>query len=88
MTFPHLKPLEIRHGKILLNSILSVKATFSIIGDESYEFNVTNETYADILNKINMSPNAVVILVDGIPVPYDSPVVSSHSEFLKVLSGG
>jgi len=65
-----------------------VKTILSIVGGDSHEFDVSNETYVDLLRDINISPNEVVILVDGIPVPHDSPVTATHSKLLTVLSGG
>mgnify|MGYP001385594327 FL=1 len=65
-----------------------MKAILSIVGGDSHEFDVSNETYVDLLRDINISPNEVVILVDGIPVPHDSPVTATHSKLLTVLSGG
>ena len=65
-----------------------MKAILSIVGGDSHEFDVSNETYADLLRNINISPNEVVILVDGIPIPHDSPVTATHSKLLTVLSGG
>lgn len=65
-----------------------MKAILSIVGGDSHEFDVSNETYVDLLRNINISPNEVVILVDGIPIPHDSPVTATHSKLLTVLSGG
>ncbi len=65
-----------------------MKTILSIVGGDSHEFDVSNETYVDLLRDINISPNEVVILVDGIPVPHDSPVTATHSKLLTVLSGG
>jgi len=65
-----------------------VKAILSIVGGDSHEFDVSNETYVDLLRDINISPNEVVILVDGIPIPHDSLVTATHSKLLTVLSGG
>ena len=55
-----------------------MKAILSIVGGDSHEFDVSNETYVDLLRDINISPNEVVILVDGIPIPHDSPVTATH----------
>tara|TARA_A100001037_G_scaffold306698_1_gene354245 strand:+ start:24565 stop:24762 length:198 start_codon:yes stop_codon:yes gene_type:complete len=65
-----------------------VKATISIIGGDSHEFDISTETYADLLKIMGISPNEVVIIVDDVPVPHDSPVTSAHSKLLTVLSGG
>ena len=65
-----------------------MKTILSIVGGDSHEFDVSNETYVDLLRDINISPNEVVILVDGIPIPHDSPVTATHSKLLTVLSGG
>ena len=80
--------MESRHSKINRYSKNYVKATLSIVGGDTHEFDVSNQTYVDLLRDIGISPNEVVILVDGIPIPHDSPVTAAHSKLLTVLSGG
>lgn len=62
--------------------------TLSVAGGEDHEFEVTDETYADLLRHIDLSPNEVAVLVDGQPVPEDQPAEAGRAEVLRVVSGG
>jgi sulfur carrier protein len=44
--------------------------------------------YSDILSKLGINPETVVVMVDGRPVPIDDIVDSSRIDILKIVSGG
>jgi len=45
-------------------------------------------TYSDILAKLEINPETVVVMVDGRPVPIDDVVDSGRIDILKIVSGG
>ncbi|MFQ6055774.1 MAG: MoaD/ThiS family protein [Methanosarcinales archaeon] len=45
-------------------------------------------TYEELLIKLNINPETVVVLKNGNPVPFDEKVVSGDLEILRVVSGG
>jgi len=62
--------------------------TVEVVGGERYEFAVTDETYADLLGRVGLSPHEVSVMVDGRPVPEDQPVETDHVRVLRLISGG
>lgn len=62
--------------------------TVEVVGGERYEFVVGNETYADLLGEIGLSPHEVSVMVDGRPVPENQPVESRDVTVLRLISGG
>lgn len=62
--------------------------TVEVVGGERYEFVVGDETYADLLGEIGLSPHEVSVMVDGRPVPEDQPVESTDVKVLRLISGG
>ncbi len=62
--------------------------TVEVVGGERYEFAVADETYADLLGEIGLSPHEVSVVVDGRPVPEDQPVESTDVKVLRLISGG
>lgn len=62
--------------------------TLEVVGGETYEFDVSDETYADLLAEIDLSPHQVTVLVDGRPVPEDQPVETTHVKVLRLIMGG
>lgn len=45
-------------------------------------------SYADLLERIGLSPHEVSVLVDGRPVPEDQPVESTHVTVVRLIKGG
>ena len=45
-------------------------------------------TYADLLAALELSPHEVSVLVDGRPVPEDSPVDAEDVTVLRLIKGG
>lgn len=62
--------------------------TLSVVGGEDYEFEVTDETYADLLAEVGFSPHEVSVLVDGRPVPEDRPAEAGRARVLRLVAGG
>lgn len=62
--------------------------TVEVVGEETHEFDVTDETYAELLDDIDLSPQAVAVFVDGRPVPEDRPVEAETARVVKLVRGG
>ncbi len=65
-----------------------VRVTLEVVGDDEYEFDVEEATYAELLAEVGLSPNEVAVLVDGRPVPEDRPVDARRARVLRLVSGG
>jgi sulfur carrier protein len=63
--------------------------TVEVVGEESHEVAVgPEETYADLLAAVDLSPHEVSVLVDGRPVPEDQPVETDRVQVLRLIKGG
>jgi sulfur carrier protein len=62
--------------------------TLEVAGGDIHEFDVSGETYGDLLDAVGMSPHEVAVLVDGMPVPEDRPVEAEHARVVRVVKGG
>ncbi len=60
----------------------------TVAGDQSYKFTVTDETYAELLNEIGLSPQEVSVMVEGKPVPEDETVDAQNITVLRLIQGG
>ena len=60
----------------------------TVAGDQSYEFTVTDETYGELLKKLDLSPQEVTVIVDGRPVPEDTRVDAENITVLRLIQGG
>lgn len=47
-----------------------------------------NERYVDLLNSLNINPETVVIVKDGLPIPVDDKVEDGEIKVVRVISGG
>ncbi|WP_231185877.1 ubiquitin-like small modifier protein 2 [Haladaptatus sp. DYF46] len=65
-----------------------MNVTVEVVGEGSHEFDVEDETYADLLSEIGLSPHEVSVMVDGRPVPEDQPVEADHVKILRLIKGG
>jgi len=65
-----------------------MNVTVEVVGGDVHEFDVTGETYADLLSRIDLSPHEVSVLVDGRPVPEDQPVEADRVKVLRLVRGG
>ena len=65
---------------------MEVSVTIAGAGDKPLI--VTGETYGDILDAVELSPQEASVLVDGKPVPADAPVTASEVTVLRLIAGG
>ncbi len=65
-----------------------MRVTVEVVGEDTHEFDVTDETYADLLAAVDLSPHEVSVMVDGTPVPEDQPVDAEHVRVLRLIRGG
>ncbi|MGB9964438.1 ubiquitin-like small modifier protein 2 [Halobacterium sp. CBA1126] len=65
-----------------------MRVTVEVVGEDTHEFDVTDETYADLLEAVDLSPHEVSVMVDGTPVPEDQPVDAEHVRVLRLIRGG
>lgn len=65
-----------------------MRVTMDVVGGETHEFDVTDETYADLVGALGFSVHEVAVLVDGRPVPEDQPATADRAEVLRLVSGG
>jgi sulfur carrier protein len=65
-----------------------MRVTVEVVGGDIHEFDVTDETYADLLDAVDLSPHEVSVMVDGRPVPEDQPVDAEHVRVLRIVQGG
>ena len=64
-----------------------MQVTVEVVGEDTHEFDVTDETYADLLEAVELSPHEVSVMVDGRPVPEDQPVEADHVRVLRLIRG-
>lgn len=65
-----------------------VHVTVEVVGEDTHEFDVTDERYVDLLNDLDLSPHAVAVFVDGRPVPEDRPVKAQTARVVRLVRGG
>lgn len=65
-----------------------MRVVLDVVGGGEHAFDVEDATYADLLAELDLSPNAVAVLVDGRPVPVDRPVEAGRARVLRLVSGG
>lgn len=67
-----------------------MKVTVSVAGVEDHELVLegSDVTYGDLLAEVDLSPQEAAVLVDGRPVPEDSPVEAERVEVLRLIQGG
>ncbi|MFH5799474.1 ubiquitin-like small modifier protein 2 [Haladaptatus sp. CMAA 1911] len=65
-----------------------MNVTVEVVGEGSHEFDVEDETYADLVSEVGLSPHEVSVMVDGRPVPEDQPVDTDHVKILRLIKGG
>lgn len=62
--------------------------TLDVVGEDRHEFDVDDESYADLLRDVGLNPHAVAVLVDGRPVPEVAPATRGDARVIRVVSGG
>lgn len=66
-----------------------MRVTVEILGGETHEIELPEDaTYAELLDVVEYSPQAVSVLVDGTPVPEDAPVEADRVQVLRMIRGG
>lgn len=85
---PKILTIEPRHAEGATLAIEAMNVTVEVVGEESHEFDVDDETYADLVSKVDLSPHEVSVMVDGRPVPEDQPVEAEHVKILRLIKGG
>lgn len=65
-----------------------MRVTLDVVGGDVHEFEVSDETYADLLGEVGLSPHEVAVLVDGTPVPEDDRVSAETVRVLQLVTGG
>lgn len=65
-----------------------MNVTVEVVGEDTHEFEVDDETYADLLSEVGLSRHEVSVMVDGRPVPEDRSVDAEHVKVLRLIKGG
>ena len=52
------------------------------------KIDVENATGEELLNKLNLSPDSVIIIADGKPMPYKEKIKGRRVKIIRVASGG
>jgi len=65
-----------------------MRVTLDVVGEASHEFEVTDETYADLLAEVGLSSHEVSVLVDGRPVPEDQRATADEARVVRLVRGG
>jgi len=65
-----------------------VHVTVDLKGEGTYELELPEPTYADLLAEVGVSPQEVAVLVDGRPVPEDGAVEADHVTVVRLIKGG
>jgi len=64
-----------------------VKVLAGSVSEHSLEID-NGSTYGDVLEQLELNPETVIVMVDGIPVPVDEVVSAGYLEVLRIVSGG
>ncbi len=65
-----------------------MEVTVEVKGERTVELDVEDATYAELLDRVDISPHEASVLVDGRPVPEDQPVGAEHVTVLRLIKGG
>lgn len=66
----------------------TMDVTLEIVGEDEHTFEVTDETYGDLLAALDINRHLVTVMVDGRPVPEDQPVDTDHVRVVRLIKGG
>ncbi|MCL7415510.1 MAG: MoaD/ThiS family protein [ANME-2 cluster archaeon] len=67
--------------------MVKVKVLSGAVFEQSMEVE-GGSTYGDVLGELELNPETVIVMVDGIPVPVDEVVSAGYLEVLRIVSGG
>lgn len=65
-----------------------MRVTVDVVGEGTHDVEVTEGTYADLLDAVGLSPHEASVLVEGRPVPEDQPIESPTVTVLRLVRGG
>lgn len=65
-----------------------MRVVVRVAGGETRELEVTDETYADLVERVGLSVQEAAVLVDGRPVPEDQRVTAEEVDVIRLVSGG
>lgn len=65
-----------------------MRHVLDVVGGPTHEFEVTDESYAELLAEIDVNPHEVAVMVDGTPVPEDQPVEADRARVVRMVKGG
>lgn len=54
----------------------------------SLEFEAEDPCYGDVLERLDINPEAAVVVVDGRPVPEAAPIEQTDVTVMRTVSGG
>jgi sulfur carrier protein len=76
-----------RQGEAARTRLYDVRmVTVDVAGGDTHE--VEGETYADLLEAVELSPQEATALVDDRPVPDDATVGAEYVEVVQLVKGG
>jgi sulfur carrier protein len=66
-----------------------MEVTADVIGEGEQTLSLPDDAdYAVLCRELGYSPHEVTVLVDGSPVPEDSPVQANQVRVLRLVAGG
>lgn len=66
-----------------------MNVTVEVVGADSRDLALADDaTYGDVIREAGFSPQEASVLVDGSPVPEDSPVEAERVTLLRLIKGG
>ncbi|MFB6113154.1 MAG: ubiquitin-like small modifier protein 2 [Halodesulfurarchaeum sp.] len=65
-----------------------MEVTVDVLGGETHTVSVTDGTYSDVLDAVDLSPQEATVIIDGRPVPSDQPVEHDEVAVLRLVQGG
>lgn len=74
-------------SNVIENRTINIKIFAGSASTTSLEITSTT-TYIDILNKLEINPETVIVMADGLPQPLDETPDCDTIQILRVVSGG
>lgn len=65
-----------------------MRVTVEVVGDGTETVSLTDPTYADLLEAVDLSPHEASVFVDGTPQPADGTVTEDHVQVVRLVRGG
>ena len=67
---------------------MKLKINFIGFDKKVVEVEVNGERYSEVLEKLGINPETVVVVKDGLPVPVDDVAEGGEVKVVRVISGG